>query len=287
MNAPRSNVASWGEAGRQAGKTFAQIADTTRKYSPKYGKLAELGIQARAKEKESAIAAERKVRVAEKNAEGITDKAEINVDVFKAKNEARGTQRKAGMIAAAGSAIGLGLMKDTEAPPATKPIDRSASYAALDAADARADAAEAALGKPTEVANADAPVAAKQKGTTDYSFTPGNRSLNVQGLQGLAEGAGFKGEDARTMAAIAMAESSGNPKAHNPNASTGDNSYGLFQINMLGGMGPERRKQFGIESNEQLFNPATNARAAKQVYDSQGFGAWSVYKSGKYKEFLK
>ena len=118
MNAPRSNVASWGEAGRQAGKTFAQIADTTRKYSPKYGKLAELGIQARAKEKESAIAAERKVRVAEKKAEGITDKAEINVDVFKAKNEARGTQRKAGMIAAAGSAIGLGLMKDE---PEVKP----------------------------------------------------------------------------------------------------------------------------------------------------------------------
>ena len=284
MNVPRSNVSSWGDAGRQAGKTFAQIAETTRKYSPKYDELAKLGIEARAKEKESAIVAERKVRVAETKAETYVKTTDIKTDAALAANKSK---RKAGMVAAAGQAIGLGLMKDTEAPPATKPIDRSASYAALDAADARADASEAALGKPTEIASADTPVAAKQKGTNNYSFTPGNTSLNVQGLQSLAEGAGFKGEDARTMAAIAMAESSGNPKAHNPNASTGDNSYGLFQINMLGGMGPERRGQFGIESNEQLFNPATNVKAAKQVYDSQGFGAWSVYTSGKYKDFLK
>jgi hypothetical protein len=89
-----------------------------------------------------------------------------------------------------------------------------------------------------------------------------------------------------TKVAIAMAESSGNPFAHNPNANTGDNSYGLFQINMLGGMGPERRKQFGISSNDQLFNPELNAKAAKQIFDSQGLNAWSVYKSGKYKDFM-
>jgi soluble lytic murein transglycosylase-like protein len=285
MNVPRSNVASWGEAGRQAGKNFAQIAETTRKYSPQYDELAKLGIQARAKEKESAIVAERKVRVAEIKAEKSLEKTDIEID---SKLAAYKSKRKAGMVAAAGSAIGLGLMKDTETPPATKAIDYSATEQYFANRTKRLDEQEAALGKPTEVASADTPVAAKQKGTTDYTFTPGNTSLNIQGLQALAEGAGFKGEDARTMAAIAMAESSGNPKAHNPNASTGDNSYGLFQINMLGGMGPERRKQFGIESNEQLFNPATNARAAKQVYDSgQGFGAWSVYNSGKYKEFLK
>lgn len=111
-------------------------------------------------------------------------------------------------------------------------------------------------------------------------------ALNPAQLLQLAQGAGFKGQDVQTMAAIAMAESSGNPGAHNRNASTGDNSYGLAQINMLGSMGPARLKQFGLQKNEQLFDPQTNFKAAKQVKDSSGFGAWSTYGSGKYKQFL-
>ena len=110
--------------------------------------------------------------------------------------------------------------------------------------------------------------------------------LNSSQLLQLAQGAGFSGNDAQTMAAIIKAESSGNPNAHNPNAATGDNSYGLAQINMISGLGPARRKQFGLKNNEQLFDPQTNLRAAKQVKDSSGFGAWTTYKSGSYKQFL-
>jgi murein DD-endopeptidase MepM/ murein hydrolase activator NlpD len=98
--------------------------------------------------------------------------------------------------------------------------------------------------------------------------------------------AGFPEELVPKMTAIALAESSGNPRAHNPNAGTGDNSYGLFQVNMLGGMGPERRRQFGLSSNEELFDPGRNAAAARQIYGSQGLGAWSVYRSGAYKRFM-
>jgi hypothetical protein len=90
-----------------------------------------------------------------------------------------------------------------------------------------------------------------------------------------------------TMVAISEPESGGNPRAHNPNASTGDNSYGPWQINMLGGMGPERRKEFGIASNEELFDPATNARAAKRILDSQGLGAWTTYSAGKHKPYMQ
>jgi hypothetical protein len=79
------------------------------------------------------------------------------------------------------------------------------------------------------------------------------------------------------MIEIARRESGFNRLALNPNANTGDLSYGAFQINMLGDMGPERRKQFGIEKNEQLYDLDTNARAAKIIRDQQGFGAWSVY----------
>ena len=119
--------------------------------------------------------------------------------------------------------------------------------------------------------------------------TPGSvagGSLGVGKLVGLARQAGFKGQDAATMAAIAMAESKGRSGALNNNPRTGDLSYGLWQINMLGGMGPQRRRAFGIGSNEALFDPATNANAARQVYQSQGFGAWSVYRSGAYKNYL-
>lgn len=101
-----------------------------------------------------------------------------------------------------------------------------------------------------------------------------------------ARAAGFPESMVPTMAAIAMAESGGNPRAHNPNAATGDNSYGLWQVNMLGKMGADRRRQFGIGSNEALFDPATNAAAARQIYQQQGLGAWSVYRSGAFRQYL-
>jgi hypothetical protein len=88
------------------------------------------------------------------------------------------------------------------------------------------------------------------------------------------------------MTAIALAESSGRSQAFNPNAQTGDRSYGLFQVNMHGGLGPARMKQFGLRNEKDLFNPETNVKAAKQILESQGLGAWSVYKGGQYKQFL-
>jgi len=89
--------------------------------------------------------------------------------------------------------------------------------------------------------------------------------------------AGFKGDALKTAWGIGTRESGGNPKAYNPNRGTGDNSYGLFQINMLGDMGPSRRKAFGIQRNEDLFDPMVSAKAAYQM--SKGgtdFGAWGI-----------
>lgn len=114
----------------------------------------------------------------------------------------------------------------------------------------------------------------------------GRGQLNVGQLKALALAAGFNDRDASIMAAIAMAESGGRSAAHNNNVRTGDNSYGLWQVNMLGRMGPERRRSFGIGSNEALFDPAVNASAARKVFESQGFGAWSVFRSGAYRQFL-
>lgn len=106
-------------------------------------------------------------------------------------------------------------------------------------------------------------------------------------LYNAAVAEGLTPERARVAAAIGMAESGGNLTAHNTNAATGDNSYGAWQINMLGNMGPTRRVLFGITTNEQLFDLKTNARAMR-ILSANGadFSDWSTYKSGAYKPFL-
>lgn len=95
--------------------------------------------------------------------------------------------------------------------------------------------------------------------------------------------AGFRGEDIIKGVAISERESKWNSNAHNPNRATGDNSYGLFQINMIEKYAEGRRKSFGIASNEDLFDPEKNVRAAKNMYDGRkskgnGWYDWGPYK---------
>jgi murein DD-endopeptidase MepM/ murein hydrolase activator NlpD len=89
--------------------------------------------------------------------------------------------------------------------------------------------------------------------------------------------AGFRGERLKTAFGIVMRESGGNPQAHNPDRSTGDDSYGLAQINMLGSLGPARRKQFGLRSNQDLLDPNVNARVMFQMSNAgKDFGPWGI-----------
>ena len=118
-------------------------------------------------------------------------------------------------------------------------------------------------------------------------FLPGSvpgGQLTMQQLVGLAKGAGFNENEAVIMAAIARAESGGNSNARN--FKPPDKSYGLWQVNMIGGLGPARMKEFGLTSEDQLFDPVTNARAAYAIRKSQGLSAWTVYKTGAYRNFL-
>lgn len=92
--------------------------------------------------------------------------------------------------------------------------------------------------------------------------------------------------------AVAMAESSGRtgvkatrvPKLDG--TMSDEESYGLFQINMKGRLGADRRRRFGI-TEEDLKDPLVNARIAKQIYDEQGWKAWyTTIQGGKYKNYL-
>jgi hypothetical protein len=111
-------------------------------------------------------------------------------------------------------------------------------------------------------------------------------ALGPEQLVDLALQSGFTPELAPVMAAIALAESGGRTNAHNPNQSTGDNSYGLWQINMIDNLGRERRRSYGLKKDEDLWDPATNVRAAKKVHESQGLNAWTVYRTGAYRQYL-
>ena len=104
-------------------------------------------------------------------------------------------------------------------------------------------------------------------------------AISKEQLAAYLKRAGFPDERIPLMLNIAQRESGLNPMAHNPNRSTGDNSYGLFQINMIDGLGSERLKQFadlGVRSYEDLKDPWKNVQAAKRVFDSQGINAWTT-----------
>jgi hypothetical protein len=104
--------------------------------------------------------------------------------------------------------------------------------------------------------------------------------LTIEQLVGLAKGAGFNQSDAVTMAAVAMAESSGNSLSHR----TDTDVHGLWQIRFP--VHQEKLKRLGITSRDQLYDPVANAAAAKAIYDSQGITAWSAYTNNNYRKYI-
>jgi hypothetical protein len=121
--------------------------------------------------------------------------------------------------------------------------------------------------------------------TTDVSFDVDpldefrgrNELLGASELKRLLELVGFEGDGLRSAWAISMKESTGRPLAYNGDRSTGDNSYGLFQINMIGRLGPARREAFGLEENAELFDPVLNAQIAYEMSkEGTDFGHWGI-----------
>jgi Lysozyme like domain len=95
-------------------------------------------------------------------------------------------------------------------------------------------------------------------------------------LEHLWELAGGSKKLAPTMAAIAMAESRGNPKAQHKD-SNGTVDQGLWQINNI---------HYQMYKGKNIYDPQTNAAIAVQIEKSSGLHAWSTYNNGSYKGFL-
>lgn len=76
----------------------------------------------------------------------------------------------------------------------------------------------------------------------------------------------FPADQVNTALRVIECESNGDPGAYNPSGATG-----LFQI-----MAPVWADHFGV-SRGSLFDPDTNVRIARKVWDVQGWGAWECY----------
>lgn len=103
-----------------------------------------------------------------------------------------------------------------------------------------------------------------------------SQKLSDGELKELLAAVGFEGRALRTAWAIAKRESSGRPLAYNGNRNTGDSSYGIFQINMLGNLGVARKEKFNLRSNVLLFDPVINAEIT--YYMTKGGLDWSAWK---------
>jgi hypothetical protein len=107
-------------------------------------------------------------------------------------------------------------------------------------------------------------------------------------LVDLLHAVGFKGQALRYAWAIAMKESRGNPLSHNGNRDTGDNSFGLFQINMVDSLGQDRREKFSLEYNAQLLNPVVNAKIAYHMSNQgENWRSWKGVNNPVVKGWLK
>ncbi len=99
--------------------------------------------------------------------------------------------------------------------------------------------------------------------------------LAASDLKDLLWAVGFEGTALKTAWAIARVESNGRPLALNDNIKTGDKSYGIFQINMLGNLGEDRKEKFELVSDKELFDPVTNAEIT--YYMTKGGKDWSSW----------
>jgi hypothetical protein len=99
--------------------------------------------------------------------------------------------------------------------------------------------------------------------------------LTAEDLKDLLWAVGFEGTALKTAWSVARIESNGRPLALNDNKSTGDKSYGIFQINMLGELGMARKEKFNLVSNKELFDPVTNAEIT--YYMTKGGKDWSAW----------
>lgn len=107
------------------------------------------------------------------------------------------------------------------------------------------------------------------------------RVLTASQISDYASAAGFESNDLQIAVAVALAESSGDTNAYNPetlaNAQYG--SYGLWQIFI------DKHPEY---ASEDMFDPMNNANAAFAIYQAAGnsFIPWATFTNKSYQRYL-
>ncbi len=293
-------TSNFAQAGKAVARDFEKSFDIARSYSPKSDEMVRAASNIRTKEKMAAMKIKGEITARGIAAAGAVKSNKLNIE---GKQTLRKAKRKAGVLAAGGKLIGDAGNTLGQDPRTKRTVgESSASYDSLIEADKKkagelreqADNVDLTGGfTPQEVPDTSGSSGSSSSSntgdggsTSDVStYTPPKpgKVYNQKELEQLAVQGGFSSDDAPLVARIAMAESSGNPTAFNGKGR--DQSYGIMQINMLGGMGPERRSQFGLKSNEDLYDPLTNMKAAYKIYQQQGWNAWGAYTNGSYNNY--
>lgn len=281
----------------QAGKAVAD--DTLRSFlaarrsSPNYGEIAVTAADIRKNEKLATLKNQAEVAAARLTADADVKASKMKID---GKSKLLSASRKAGALGLAGQLFGRIPDAGGEKPlePYKGRYSREDLQGDIDKFESQAKTIKDGIVVP-EKPDFSTPGLSTQSssgggsGSTNSgvmsTYTPPKpgKIYSQDEMETLAVQGGFDPKDAPLVAKIAMGESSGDPTAFNGVGR--DQSYGLMQINMLGDMGPERRAQFGISSNEELNDPLTNMKAAYAIYKQQGWNAWGAYNNGSYAKF--
>lgn len=140
--------------------------------------------------------------------------------------------------------------------------------------------APAAAGTPAAT-NADGtPAAGASTTSTSLAANAGGAGrVAPEALYQALRGQGLPPAAAAALVSIAGRESSYSPTAYNGDRSTGDDSYGLFQINLLnGGWAPYLEAHGMRDPAQSLRTVAGSVEAAALIYKNSGLNPWGGYK---------
>jgi len=280
--------------------------------SPNYTELAKQAIKSKSQERQAAMKAES--QVARAGLEAVTDvninqqDADLAKDVREIKKPAR---RMAGLVGALG--LGAGYMVaarnmklDREAADKRAATYDQNTQAILQAIrDSKVEAPQLSPNpevpsptiKPIPGPSERTIVSDSEEGpaadTTSQSAQPQSVMSRDQ-FNNAALSVGWKPEQLRTLYAISRGESGVDPSNDTKRlgskglyATTGEDSVGLMQINWGYHKDKGWLQNLGITKREQLYDPKTNLKAARYLYEqNNNFNDWTVYDKGIYKDYL-
>lgn len=114
-----------------------------------------------------------------------------------------------------------------------------------------------------------------------------NHVMTYNEVAQLAKSVGVPDDQLAIAVAIAVGESALDPRCLTDRLDHRDLSYGLWQINMIGKLGPPRLIKYNLVSNDDLYDALTNAKIM-YIMSNKGtdWKDWGAYRNGSYKRYL-